>query len=87
MNIMLDDQKVVGYANYGSIENGIEVNSEMLPINFISEFNKHIWKYQNGNIVCAGDATTPDIPHTTSIEERLSDMEQALLGLLTEGLL
>lgn len=52
MQILLDKENyIIGYADVGGLEGGVEIDSSILPDTFKVEFKRCKFKYENGQIV------------------------------------
>lgn len=87
MQIKLNNNnKILAYAKIGSFEGGIEIEPNILPENFINEFEPEKYLYINGEIIENPDFEPYIPPEEPSVDEKISALE-AQNQMLTDCLL
>ena len=87
MQILLDKNNlIVGFAEVGSLEGGIEILNPVLPDTFISEFKSCKFKYEDGVVsynkdFVDGEANTQLKSVNESLEEKIKVLEQKVAEL------
>lgn len=72
MQILTDNKNlIIGYAEVGGFEDGIDIERSILPDTFIAEFKPCKFKYENGKISYNHEYTEPD-----SHEEKIIESPQ-----------
>lgn len=88
MQLHVNEKKeITGYATVGAFVDGIEIGA--LPENFAEDFRLGKYLYENGQVVENPDyippAPAPDPEITATLEERVSDLEEALAMAIYGG--
>ncbi len=82
-----EKHEITGYATVGGFVNGIEIGA--LPENFAEDFRPGKYLYENGQIVenpnYEPPEPAPDPEERTTLEERVSDLEEALAMAIYGG--
>lgn len=87
MQIKLNDENlIVGYADVGGIEGGIEVSDSILPDIFVAEFKPCKFKYENGvvsyNRLFSDNEEANQLKSLNkSLEEKIKVLEQKVAEL------
>lgn len=87
MQILLDKNNlIVGFAEVGSLEGGIEILNSVLPDTFIAEFKSCKFKYEDGVVsynkdFVDGEANTQLKSVNESLEEKIKVLEQKVAEL------
>ena len=87
MQILTDNKNlIIGYAEVGSLEGGIEILNPVLPDTFISEFKSCKFKYEDGVVsynkdFVDGEANTQLKSVNESLEEKIKVLEQKVAEL------
>ena len=87
MQILTDNKNlIIGYAEVGSLEGGIEILNSVLPDTFIAEFKSCKFKYEDGvvsynNDYVDGEANTQLKSVNESLEEKIKVLEQKVAEL------
>ena len=87
MQILLDKNNlIVGFAEVGSLEGGIEILNPVLPDTFIAEFKSCKFKYEDGVVsynkdFVDGEANTQLKSVNESLEEKIKVLEQKVAEL------
>lgn len=81
--------EITGYATVGGFVDGTEAEASSLPKGFEKNFAPGKYLYENGRIVENPDyippASAPDPEERTTLEERVSDLEEALAMAIYGG--
>ena len=87
MQILTDNKNlIIGYAEVGSLEGGIEILNPVLPDTFISEFKSCKFKYEDGVVsynkdFVDGEANTQLKMENVSLEEKVKILEEEVRQL------
>lgn len=87
MQILLDNENlIVGYAEVGSLEGGIEILPSILPDTFKVEFKRCKFKYEDGQIIynknfVDNEEITRLKVDNESLEEKVKRLEQRVSEL------
>ena len=87
MQILVNNEDlIVGYADVGGIEGGIEVSDSILPDTFVVEFKPHKFKYENGivsyNRLFSDNEEAAQLKNLNkSLEEKIKILEQKVVEL------
>ncbi len=77
-----EKHEITGYATVGGFVGGIEAEASSLPEGFEESFAPGKYLYENGQIVENPDyeppASAPEPEERATLEERVSDLEEAL---------
>ena len=84
-----EKHEITGYATVGGFVGGIEAEASSLPESFEESFAPGKYLYENGQIVENPDyippVPAPDPEITATLEERVSDLEEALAMAIYGG--
>ena len=84
-----EKHEITGYATVGDFVGGTEAEASSLPEGFEESFAPGKYLYENGRIVENPDyippASAPDPEERATLEERVSDLEEALAMAIYGG--
>ena len=84
-----ENHEITGYATVGGFVGGIEAEASSLPESFEESFAPGKYLYENGRIVENPDyippASAPEPEERATLEERVSDLEEALAMAIYGG--
>ena len=90
MQLQINEKyEITGYATVGGFVGGIEAEASSLPEGFEEGFAPGKYLYENGQIVENPDyippASAPEPEERATLEERVSDLEEALAMAIYGG--
>lgn len=90
MQLQINEKReITGYATVGGFVGGIEAEASSLPESFEESFAPGKYLYENGRIVENPDyippASAPEPEERATLEERVSDLEEALAMAIYGG--
>lgn len=80
MQILFNDKKeITSFVTIGSLENGFQINDELLPLGFKENFEPLKYKLEDGKIIDNSEFKTTvevskPLPNTTTHDEELWEM-------------
>ena len=84
-----EKHEITGYATVGGFVEGTEAEASSLPESFEKSFAPGKYLYENGQIVENPDyippASAPEPEERATLEERVSDLEEALAMAIYGG--
>lgn len=87
MQILVNNENlIVGYADVGGIEGGIDINDSILPDTFVAEFKPRKFKYEDGvvsyNRLFSDNEEAAQLRSVNeSLEEKIKVLEQKVAEL------
>ena len=90
MQLQINEKReITGYATVGGFVGGTEAEASSLPESFEESFAPGKYLYENGRIVENPDyippASAPEPEERATLEERVSDLEEALAMAIYGG--
>ena len=90
MQLQINEKReITGYATVGGFVEGTEAEASSLPEGFEESFAPGKYLYENGQIVENPDyippASAPEPEERATLEERVSDLEEALAMAIYGG--
>jgi len=90
MNILINESnEIISYAKVGGLENGIEIDDTIIPVDFEQKFLPKLYVWKDNLIVLNGNYAppvldeTPESPNNIEIlEQKVNQSEQDLADLI-----